>query len=312
MTTEQKTGGPSAEDRVRRSVGRLQNLPALSGVVSKVIALAENPTVSGQQVAEVVGQDQAMVTAILKIVNSPFYGLNRRVSSITHAVILLGYRTVRNIALSTSLVNAFSGPGQDPRFNRRKFWAHSIFTASAARLVAGRLRNVDAEEAFLAGLIHDMGRIVIDQYFSKEFSMALDVAEKKSVPLHLAEKAVLGLDHAEVGRLIAQKWNFPDQVTEAVAVHHDAEGAVRTSELAISIYIGNILSHVAEWRAEQEQEERDDEPVSPVFAVEPKLEDIDASVLEHSGLNAESLEELVCEIEGEMEKAQAFLSSLSM
>lgn len=325
MTIEQKLGEQTVEDRVRRNVSRLQSLPALSSVVTKVIALADSPTVSGQQVAEVVGKDQSMVTAILKIVNSPFYGLNRRVSSINHAVILLGYRTVRNIALSTSLVNAFSGAGHDPRFDRRRFWAHSIFTASAARLVAKKQRNLDAEEAFLAGLIHDMGRIVFDHHFPKEFGLAFDIAESREIALHEAEKLVLGLDHAELGNLIAQKWNFPPQIAEAIAVHHDPQVALDTSDLAVCIYLANILSHIAEERVPDaiELDTADDDEgdadtmieridVARESQIVGATERIDPRVLEHLEIDERRVGELLQDLEGEMEKAQAFLGALNV
>jgi putative nucleotidyltransferase with HDIG domain len=329
MTSEQATGDQSVEERVHRSVNRLQSLPALSSVVAKVLSLADSPTVSGQQVAEVVGKDQSMVTAILKIVNSPFYGLNRRVSSINHAVILLGYRTIRNVALSTSLVNAFSGAGHDPRFDRRRFWSHSIFTASAARLVAKRRRSLDAEEAFLAGLIHDMGRIVIDHHFPKEFGRAFDIAESRGIALHEAERLVLGMDHAELGNLIAQKWNFPPQIAEAIAVHHDPGAALATSELAVCVYLANILSRLAEDRApaaidltgtvDSEEPERGcaaghsgDGRLDLASCSSESLEQIDSRVLEHLELDDRRVGELLQDLEGEMEKAQAFLGALNL
>lgn len=321
MTTEQKIDS-GVEERVRRNVNRLQSLPALSSVVSKVIGLADNPTVSGQQVAEVVGKDQSMVTAILKIVNSPFYGLNRRVSSINHAVILLGYRTVRNIALSTSLVNGFAGSGHDLRFDRARFWAHSVFTASAARLIGKRQRNLDTEEAFLAGLIHDMGRIVFDHHFSNEFGVALDLVESRGLSLHEAEKAVFGVDHAEVGRLIAQKWNFPSQIADAIAVHHDPDRAIETSELAVCVYLANILSRVAEERAPETFERgtsRDASSSTSLLEAAPDdefatgaLESIAPAVREHLGLDERRVGELLQDLEGEMEKARAFLSALNV
>ena len=326
MAVEHKVGDEAMEEKVRRSVNRLQSLPALSEIVSKVIALADSPTVSGQQVAEVVERDQAMVTAILRIVNSPFYGLNRRISSINHAVILLGYRTVRNIALSTGLAQAFPGPGHDPRFDRRRFWAHSVFAASAARLLGKRRRNLDTEEAFLAGLIHDMGRIVFDHYFPEEFGVALDLAESRGITLHEAEKLVLGLDHAELGSLIAQKWNFPPQIAAAIKAHHEPAVALETSELAVCVYLADVLSRVAEDRL-SDGPDLDGEPdsedgnsssapggqgIRSVSCIDGALEQIDPMVLEHLELDDRRVGELLQDLEGEMEKARTFLATLNL
>jgi putative nucleotidyltransferase with HDIG domain len=300
---------PRLQDRVKRNINRIQNLPALSDVISKIIELTEDPSVSGQQVADLVGRDQAMVTAILKIVNSPFYGLNRRVSSINHAIVLLGYRTIRNIALSTSLVSTFSGPSTDGRFDRKRFWTHAVCTAAAAKLVAHRLKDTDAEEAFLAGLIHDMGRIVFSHFFRTEFSVVLDLWSKRGISLLDAEKMVLGLDHAEAGTLVARKWNFPVSVADAIGCHHDLDRALQTSELATCVYLANELTRVSEVRLS----------ASGGHAAEPSVDGA-AQLLEQMSppmrsalhLTPESLEQLLAELEGEMEKARGFLDALNV
>lgn len=304
MTTT-KENDPRVQDRVKRNLNRIQGLPALSDVVAKIISLADSPTVSGQQVAEIVGRDQSMVTSILKIVNSPFYGLNRRVSSINHAIVLLGYRTIRNIALSTTLVNSFAGPACDRRFDRGRFWTHSVCTASAAKLLAARFPDADAEEAFLAGLIHDMGQIVFDHYFSREFSVALDYQEAKKCSLVEAEKAIFGLDHAEVGTLVARKWNFPPLVAEAIATHHRAKDALAASNLAACVYLANELARISELRL-AETPSSDPKDGTSCF------DRIDVDVRTHLRLTPEGLDALLADFEGEMEKARTFLSALNV
>ncbi|MCA9726682.1 MAG: HDOD domain-containing protein [Candidatus Eisenbacteria bacterium] len=307
MTARIRENDPRLQDRVKRNINRIQNLPALSDVVAKIVALAEDPKVSGQEVAEIVGRDQAMVTAILKIVNSPFYGLNRRVSSINHAIVLLGYRTIRNIALSTSLVNTFSGPEGDARFDRKRFWTHAVCTAAAAKLVARRLRDTDSEEAFLAGLIHDMGRIVFSHYFGPEFTAVLTLWSERKMDLLEAERVVLGMDHAEAGALVARKWNFPAAVAEAIGAHHDATRAAEVSELATCVYLANQLTQIGEERLSQSSEAA---PAGPPSA--ELLEAIDADLRERFELTPESLEQLLAELEGEMEKARTFLDALNV
>lgn len=305
MTTT-KENDPRVQDRVKRNLNRIQGLPAVSDVVAKIISLADNPTVSGQQVAEIVGRDQSMVTSILKIVNSPFYGLNRRVSSINHAIVLLGYRTIRNIALSTTLVNSFAGPARDKRFDRAGFWTHSVCTATAAKLLAARFPDADAEEAFLAGLIHDMGQIVFDHYFSREFTLVLDFQEARQCSLVEAEMAIFGLDHAEVGTLVARKWNFPPPVAEAIASHHKPQEALAASNLAVCVYLANELTEMTETRRSAETPST--EPVDP----QARFESIDPAVRAHLRLTPEGLDALLVELEGEMEKARTFLSALNI
>jgi putative nucleotidyltransferase with HDIG domain len=242
-----------------------------------------------------------MVTAILKIVNSPFYGLNGRVSSINHAIVLLGYRTVRNIALSTSLVKTLATGGH---FDRRKFWTHAVCTAAAARLCARRLRDADAEEAFLAGLIHDMGCVIFSHYFDQEFTTAIELSNERGIPLREAERIVLGLDHAEAGALVARKWNFPPAVADAIAVHHDPEKAVHTSPLAACVCLGNELTDL------------EDSPCAGAAEEGAKQashwDRIDPEMRTQFQLTSDSLEQLRAELEGEMEKARCFLDALSV
>lgn len=327
MNTEQaSTPTAESQDLVRRSLGRIQSLPALSNVVTKIISLADDPMVSGQQVADVVEKDQSMVAVILKIVNSPFYGLNRRVSSIHHAIVLLGYRAIRNVALSTTLLNTFRGSGADRRFHRKRFWRHSVGTATAAKLLARRLRRGDAEEAFLAGLIHDMGRIILDHYFSGEFTRILDLRATENVPLLEAERRVVGLDHAEIGGLVARQWNFPPQIADAIGFHHRPADAQDGGEIALLVQVADALSHRNE-RMEIAAEEGT--PSGPSSASSDQLrylgnepsalaalpgEDVevfpDAAILDQIGLTPDRVDEILVELEGELEKARVFLNVL--
>jgi len=292
---------PGTQDRVKRNIHRIQNLPALSNVVSRIVSLADDPKVSGEQVAEIVGRDQAMVTAILRIVNSPFYGLNRRVSSINHAIVLLGYRTIRNIALSTTLVNSLAPGGA---FDRRRFWTHAVCTAAASKFCARRLRDTDAEEAFLAGLIHDMGCVIFSHYFDEEFGVALRLSTEQGIPLPEAELSVFGLDHAEAGALVARKWNFPPAVAEAIAAHHDPQKALRTSQLAACVHLANVLTDVSEircdWPGKAERE-----PTSALERIDPEMRAL-------FRLDASSLAKLQAELEAELEKAHSFLDALNV
>ncbi len=289
------TTDPLLREKVRPVLNRVDNLPTLPPVVTRILALVEDPKATGQQVAEAVSMDQAMVASILKIVNSPFYGLNRRISSISHAILLLGFRTIRNMALSATLLNTFAGPAQTKRFDRGLFWRHSIGCATTARLLAKRLRLVDPEEAFLAGLIHDMGRVIFDHYFSAEFSKLLDRALAGETALMPIERETFGLDHAEVGRLMAQRWNFPAGVTEAIACHHEPERARQSPQLCALIHVADELSHQILMR-----EGGDPLPRGP----------FDPMMIERIGLTDEVRASFEAELEGELEKAEVFLNLL--
>lgn len=290
----EETQDPKLQEKVRPVLNRVDTLPTLPPVVTRILALVEDPKATGQQVADTVSMDQAMVAAILKIVNSPFYGLNRRISSISHAILLLGFRTIRNMALSATLLNTFGGQSGNRRFDRGHFWRHSVGCATTARLLAKRLRIVDPEEAFLTGLIHDMGRIVFDHYFTAEFGQVIELAGGGNVPLLNAECEIFGLDHTEVGRLIAQKWNFPATVAEAIGAHHDPSKARLSPPLAAVVHVADDLSHHAQ------DKDYDLPPRGP----------FDPTTVERIGLTPSMLEELTAELEVELEKAEVFLNVL--
>ncbi|MFN8547959.1 MAG: HDOD domain-containing protein [Candidatus Eisenbacteria bacterium] len=290
------TTDPLLKEKVRPVLNRVDNLPTLPPVVTRILSLVEDPKATGQQVAEAVSMDQAMVASILKIVNSPFYGLNRRISSISHAILLLGFRTIRNMALSATLLNTFGGSAQTKRFDRGLFWRHSIGcattarspcqTASTSRSRGGVPRRARARQ---------VGRIIFDHYFSADFAKLLDRALAGGADLILLERETFGLDHAEVGRLMAQRWNFPAGVTEAIACHHEPSRARQAPQLCALIHAADELSHRT-----QLQEGSDPLPRGP----------FDPSVIERIGFTDEMKESFQAELEGELEKAEVFLNLL--
>jgi putative nucleotidyltransferase with HDIG domain len=205
-----------------------------------MLSAADNPDVSTREIADMVSGDQAMAAAVLRLVNAPFFGLGRRIGSIQHAVLLLGLGTVRNLALSAVLVKSFGQSSRDRRFNRSHLWRHTAMCAAGARLLSKRLGSGDPEEAFLAGLVHDMGVVILDQFFHDGFRRAADLVTGMTMPLVDAEREIFGRDHAFVGRQLARRWNFPASVAEAIGCHH-APGRARLNPTLTAIV------HVSDW-----------------------------------------------------------------
>lgn len=231
------------DGRFREGLERVERLPTLPEVIARIMSMVDDPRISAQRIGEVVGQDQSMVATILKVVNSPFYGLSSRVTSIQHAVVLLGFRSIRNMALSAVLVRTFGESSRDHRFDRTRLWRHTVATAVGARLLGEMFRTCDPEEAFLTGLIHDMGIVILDQYFHEEFRRVLDRVTLEGKTLREAEREVFGHDHAAVGMYLAKKWNFPAAVVEAIACHHEPLRARREPVLAAMVHVADFLSY---------------------------------------------------------------------
>ncbi len=207
---------------------QVDGLPALPEVIIRIMELIEDEDISVNRIAEAVEQDPSLAASVLKIVNSPFYGLSNRITSIRHAVVLLGFRAVRNLAMSAALIRTFGGGRQDGRIGRQRLWRHSVACAVGARLLAGLTKAWEPEEAFLAGLMHSMGIVVLEQCFHEDYLRVLDMVEVDGTPFRQSQLVVFGCTDAEVGSRLAGKWNFPAPVADAIAWQHDpllAEGA---------------------------------------------------------------------------------------
>ena len=231
-------GPPSAD--LLEVLDRIEGLPALPAFVTRMLSVADDPDVSTREIADMVSNDQAMAAAVLRLVNAPFFGLGRRISSIQHAVLLLGLRTVRNLALSAVLVKSFGQSSRDRRFDRGRLWRHTVACAAGAQLLSKRLGSDDPDEAFLAGLVHDMGVVIFDQFFHDGFRRVADLVIGMTMPLVDAEREIFGRDHAFVGQQLARRWNFPVSVAEAIGCHH-APGRARCDPTLAAIV------HLSDW-----------------------------------------------------------------
>jgi len=226
---------------IHKRLNVVESIPTFPEILTKVMTVVDDPDASAYDVANVVSKDPSLVSAVLKVVNSPFYGMSREVSSVGQAVILLGFRTIRNLVLSTTLLQSFGGPSRNRQFNRKALWKHAIATGGAAKQLAVRAKH-DPEQAFHAGLMHDMGCVVLDQCFPEEFGQVLDYLAREDVSLSRAEMEVLGIDHAEIGRLVCQKWNFPKGITEAIGFHHKPGEAPGDGIGACLIHVGDKIA----------------------------------------------------------------------
>jgi HD-like signal output (HDOD) protein len=205
----------------RELLERIDELPPLPAVAARVMAIADDQTTSALDLAQVLSADQAMTARLIKISNSAYYGFARKVSSVREAVVVLGFKQVKQVAVSASMMNAF---GRDRRaddpFDLDLFWGHSVAVAVAAEGIAKRTRQAKPEDAFTAGILHDIGRLVMQLTLPSEFRQAVTMARSGSMPLHAAEALLTGYDHQEVGRALGELWKFPAHLTEAVSCHH--------------------------------------------------------------------------------------------
>lgn len=273
---------------------KLADLPPLPVVVTRIMQTINNPNASAEDLNRLISLDQGLSSKILRIVNSAYYGFPKRIGTITHAVIILGFNTVRNLVLGVSAFGLLSQKGTSAGLNRMKFWEHSVAAAVAASILAKKKQiqnRAIVEEAFVGGLLHDIGELFLDCYFPVQYAITLACAAREEVPMIEAERTVLGMDHVMIGRQIAERWNFPPLLTTAVGAHDaPAHGA--------DFFEAAALVHAADWLAWQKDYGTSE------HLVKPSLSPV---VGEWLAFTAEDMDWTLCELEKQFATAQDLL-----
>ena len=230
-------------ERLRRLVTQMERLPSLPSLYLQITEELCSPDPSAKRVGEIIARDMGMSAKVLQVVNSAFYALRQQISSPTHAVVLLGLDSVRVLVLSLHVFQQFEAlPVQ--RLSLKSLWQHSIFVATAAKR-AMELERADpraADQAFMAGLLHDVGKLVLAVNLAKEYTSVIHRTEAEGITLHEAEREVLGATHAEVGAYLLGIWGLPDTIVMATAHHHQpgASGERTLGPLA-AVHACNVL-----------------------------------------------------------------------
>ena len=230
------------QQRLKKITQSIIGLPTLPTMITQMIGLIDNPTTSARDVSRLISTDQALTAKILKLANSAFYGFPREISTVNHAVVVLGFETVKSLGLSVSVLERFArGGGEESTFDRQKFWEHSIACGVGARLLAGKLRYRVQGEAFAAGILHDIGKLILSQYFSEEFAEIMKLVSEQDLYIGKAEEMVLGVTHAEIGYWLAERWNLPGQLVDTIAFHHAPGRLKKAAELPSLIHLADFL-----------------------------------------------------------------------
>ncbi len=229
-------------ERLKRVVDRIAGLPTLPVMLSNINRLMMNPRTSAKEVGQLISSDPAITSKILRVVNSSFYGFPNRITTITHAIVILGFNTIKSIVLSSSIFDTFKGDGVERRFNRMEFWKHSIGVGAVAKVLGRRRGYTATEEFFIAGLLHDVGKIIIDQYLHDEFIEILDRVNTREILMLQAEEEVIGVNHAELAGWLFEKWNLSKGLVECIATHHNPSLAKELPEYAAVIHLADIIA----------------------------------------------------------------------
>lgn len=246
---------------VQRKLGvAVERMPAFPQSVQKILDLTRDINCLPKDLVAVIEKDPVMTMKILKVINSAFYSLPNKITSVSQSVVYLGLNTIKNLALSIAAV------GMLPRFNTSGFdiqgyLLHSLSTASVARQLSSVYAKgqVDPSDAYIAGLLHDFGKAVFAQFMAPEFAKALAISADNGIPLHQAETEVIGADHTVVGSMLATKWQFPDHLVACIRDHHNLQA--EPSPLMDCVRMGNQISRKLAF-GESGNAWRDDEPIT--------------------------------------------------
>jgi putative nucleotidyltransferase with HDIG domain len=270
-------------------------MPSLPTSVAKVVEICDNPNTIPADLTRVISLDPVLMGKLLKLINSVYYGMNQHITSLARAIIMLGLNTVKNLALSTAVLGNLSRSEKDDvGFDRVEFWQHSLCTGAAAKLLAMK-RGVDhksVEEYFIAGLLHDIGKIPMNQAIPMDFLTIVNAAGDGKEPLFKAEYKTLGLNHCDVGFMIADMWRLEGAIRDVIVYHHSyLEYKGPYKDVLFTIVAANFFVNTEVLQ----------------FSGDSNPEPLDAAVFATLGITNDVFLGLQDSLIKEVEKAKAFL-----
>ncbi|MCK4802988.1 MAG: HDOD domain-containing protein [Spirochaetes bacterium] len=272
----------------------IDSMPSLSITVSKILEVTKNPQTTAKDLNKVISLDPVLVGKVLKLINSAYYGLQNKVTSLVTAIIMLGMNTIKNLALSTAVLGNMKRKSSFKSLNIDGFWRHSIAVGVLSKLIAEKI-GVPAtrrEEYFIGGLLHDIGKIPLNELFEESYMKVIRTADLKKAMLLDMEREIIGITHTEVGKMIAVKWNLTEETLECLLRHHDPNmSSEQNYKLVASVYAANIYCNENQIG----------------FSGSRHTKSIEEHILTSIGITEEYLDGLFETISTELEKAAVFL-----
>jgi putative nucleotidyltransferase with HDIG domain len=278
---------------LQKTIENISSISTLPTVIERITRLLQNPKTSAEEIGRAITTDQALASKVLKLVNSAFYGFPGRISTITHAIVILGFSTVKNIVLTASILDVFRRKGTSDLadFDFEQFWMHSIACGAASQSIAKFLGNKDKEECFIGGLIHDIGKVILCQFLPADFIDAYSMSKKEGILFYESEKKLFNITHEEIGGMLAERWNLPKSLQNAIKYHH-------CPLPSRDYYMNTAVVHCADIFVRSLDYGNGGDDKIPAMA---------ENVWKNLGLENTSLTTLFDNIEDEIEKANVFI-----
>lgn len=222
----------------------VDGMPAFPKSVQKILELTRDVNCSPKDLVQVIDKDPVVTVKVLRVVNSAYYSLPKQITSINHAVVYLGFNTIKNLALSIAAIGMLPASNA-AGFDGAQYLLHSLSTAAIAKQLALRLDDADPMDCFIAGLLHDFGKVVFAQFMPAEFRKALETSQWNESSLHLALRDVIGADHAVVGAMLVEKWRFPADLVETIRYQYGPE--IKDTPMIACVFAANQISKKLEF-----------------------------------------------------------------
>ncbi len=223
----------------KKLAAAVDGMPAFPKSVQRVLELTRDVNCTPKEVVDVIDKDPVLTVKILKVVNSAYYSLPRQITSVGHAVVFLGFNTIKNLALSIAAIGMLP-KSNEAGFDGQQYLLHSLATAGIAKQLANRLDDADPMDCFIAGLLHDFGKVVLAQFLPAEFRTALQASAAEGISLHAALQRVLGVNHAEVGAMLVEKWRFAPHLVAAIRNQYGENLA--DSDMVACVFAANQIA----------------------------------------------------------------------
>jgi putative nucleotidyltransferase with HDIG domain len=269
---------PLTAAEIERRIAKVTELPTLPEVIKRISMMAEDRSISAAELGELISHDQILSAKILRLVNSPIYGFPGRISSISHAIVLLGFNAVKGLVMGTTVFHSFAK-------ERREMWHHSVGCAILCRQIAKEIGMDDPEEIMVAGLLHDLGKAVLSYVATEDFDKAVLFAEKQHCPIAEAEEMMLGTNHTQAAVWLVQRWHLPDRLIDGIENHHRPMRSRAGKRVAAIVHLGDIMARAMGYG----------------FAGDSEIPRIDAEAFELLNLSWEQLATVVSNADAEYE-----------
>jgi len=229
-------------EKAEQMVAKIDDLPTIPAVANQILQLLDQPDVQIEEIADLMLSDQVMTARVMKLLNSPVYKPSHEITSLKRALVYLGLRHVRELALTTSLIGAFEK--DTGAFEISSFWEHSFGTGMVSKVIAKLVGYKDLEKAYISGIIHNLGVVFLSAYMRDEFKSVLDAIKDKPVKLIDEEIKHFGTSHCEIGLCMARKWNFPEAYCEVIGYHHNPSEATLDPVLCSIVNLAEMFCSV--------------------------------------------------------------------